>query len=57
MEINDEGESERQKQGIDGTMGDAQDIQHKFVEASSGQYCILCGLNEVSSRHLEELEK
>ncbi len=53
MEINDEGELERQKQGIDGTMGDAQDTQHKFVKASrAAQYCVLCGLNEVSSRHL-----
>jgi HK97 family phage major capsid protein/HK97 family phage prohead protease len=39
----DQGEAYRQSLGIDGTMGDAQDIPHPFSRAADGA-CLGCGL-------------
>jgi hypothetical protein len=50
-----EGESERAGFGIDGTMGDAQDIPHPFVSSVHGDYCVVCGLAQTYYRHSRAL--
>lgn len=44
MDPQDEGEQDRQSVGIDGTMGDAQDIPHQFKPSRWHGGCRLCGL-------------
>lgn len=50
QEEQDAGEVARQAAGIDGTMGDAQDVVHEFKAAADGA-CLLCGLDESMDRH------
>jgi hypothetical protein len=47
----DEGETDRRRLGIDGTMGDAQDVDHPFLAAIGG-YCRVCGLSLAHKRHV-----
>jgi hypothetical protein len=51
MSYDDEGESERFGLGIDGTMGDAQDVNHPFIGSVYGDYCAVCGLTRSYKRH------
>lgn len=46
----DEGEQLRRRYGIDGTMGDAQDVPHPFHPNAAGT-CLVCGLAESSRKH------
>lgn len=52
MTVEAEGESDRARLGIDGTMGDAQDTWHLYLESVHGQFCRVCGLARASRRHL-----
>lgn len=47
----DLGESARQALGIDGTMGDAQDVKHAYHETAMGPGCLVCGLSEKARAH------
>lgn len=51
-DLQESGESLRQAHGIDGTMGDAQDVPHPFVEATTDPSCIICGLAEPARAHV-----
>jgi hypothetical protein len=44
MDPQDEGEQDRQAAGIDGTMGDAQDVPHEFKPSTLHGACRMCGL-------------
>lgn len=46
----DEGEQLRRRYGIDGTMGDAQDVPHPFHSNAAGT-CLVCGLAESYRKH------
>lgn len=46
----DEGEADRQRLGIDGTMGDAQDVSHPFLPSRTGT-CRVCGMAPSYWRH------
>lgn len=53
-EFQDRGEAARRAAGIDGTAGDAQDIEHRFVadeEVFPFGVCLVCGLNESYGKH------
>lgn len=45
------GEVARLKLGIDGTMGDAQDVKHPFQETALGPVCLACGLSAAARVH------
>jgi hypothetical protein len=47
------GERERQRLGIDGTAGDAQDVKHSFIAhpALPGTCCVACGLTPAARVH------
>jgi hypothetical protein len=45
------GELLRQALGIDGTAGDAQDVDHPFTPDVSGASCLVCGLAQSYKRH------
>ncbi len=46
------GEQERQRLGIDGTAGDAQDIPHPYVpDGPAGSACVVCGLAQGYRKH------
>lgn len=47
----DEGGPDRLYLGIDGTMGDAQDVKHPFIESVHGSYCRVCGLGSPARCH------
>jgi len=47
----DEGGPDRLYLGIDGTMGDAQDVNHPFVRSVYGAWCRVCGLAQSYRRH------
>lgn len=48
----EEGEGLREAAGIDGTMGDAQDVPHQYTAASGPHgYCSLCGGSEGARAH------
>jgi hypothetical protein len=47
----EEGQSERLYLGIDGTMGDAQDVDHAYVASVHGPWCVVCGLAQSYRRH------
>lgn len=49
LEANAVGEAERLRAGIDGTMGDAQDVPHAFH--GNTPYCQACGLNPEAGVH------
>ena len=55
QDFQDAGEKWRQAAGIDGTAGDAQDVQHKYVPAGPDGPCLVCGLNKVYRKHIGEL--
>lgn len=50
-EIQNEGTPDRIGLGIDGTMGDAQDIDHPYLASVHGSWCRVCGLAESYRRH------
>jgi len=47
------GEHLRRRYGIDGTAGDAQDVEHPYHAATDGS-CLVCGLAEVHRKHIGE---
>ena len=51
IEPQEEGASDRQFYGIDGTMGDAQDKPHPFVASLRGPWCAICGLAHQARVH------
>lgn len=51
----DEGEELRRSAGIDGTMGDAQDVPHRPVASRVHGGCALCGLARGSAVHAASL--
>jgi hypothetical protein len=51
-DFQDRGEAERQRAGIDGTAGDAQDVPHRYVpDGRDGNPCVLCGLAKSYRKH------
>lgn len=44
------GEALRLRYGIDGTPGDAQDVDHPFHSSADG-WCVVCGLSAQHRRH------
>lgn len=46
------GEEARLRQGIDGTMGDAQDVAHYYVRSANGKWCIVCGMDTAYKKHI-----
>lgn len=51
--VEQEGEPDRFGFGIDGTMGDAQDVDHPFLGSVHGEHCRVCGLARSYRRHKE----
>jgi hypothetical protein len=51
QDFQDRGEELRQALGIDGTAGDAQDVNHPFTPDGPGGPCLACGLAEPYKRH------
>ena len=49
--VQEEGGQDRRFYGIDGTMGDAQDVPHPYVGSIYGEWCSLCGLNRSHRAH------
>jgi hypothetical protein len=50
--LQDAGEHARQALGIDGTMGDAQDVPHAYDDdEGNAPYCIVCGLGRLARVH------
>lgn len=50
--LQDAGEKARQALGIDGTMGDAQDVPHAYADdEGAAPYCIVCGLAGSARAH------
>lgn len=56
--IHEDGEAWRQLFGIDGTAGDAQDVDHPYVPAdyATGAACVVCGLARPYRRHTSDWE-
>jgi hypothetical protein len=55
-EFQERGEAERQRLGIDGTAGDAQDVAHPYVpDGPSGSACVVCGLARCYRKHAERI--
>lgn len=50
-DFQDAGEQWRQRFGIDGTAGDAQDVEHPFVAEEPGGGCIVCGFAGTYRKH------
>lgn len=50
-DFQDRGEELRHQLGIDGTAGDAQDVDHPFHDSDLG-YCLVCGLSPMYRRHI-----
>jgi hypothetical protein len=51
-DFQDRGEAERQRLGIDGTAGDAQDVPHPYVpDGVPGSACVTCGLAQGYRKH------
>lgn len=51
-QIAEEGAPHRAFLGIDGTMGDAQDVDHPFEASVFGEWCRVCGLARSYRRHV-----
>jgi len=49
--LQEEGISARLCFGIDGTMGDAQDVPHSYIGSAYGRWCRLCGLGLQAKVH------
>jgi hypothetical protein len=49
-DFQERGESERQRLGIDGTAGDAQDVPHPYVP-DGVDACLVCGLAQGYRKH------
>lgn len=49
----EEGRLDRIYLGVDGTMGDAQDVNHQFLRSNYGAWCRVCGLTEDYRRHMD----
>lgn len=49
----DAGEPIRRALGIDGTAGDAQDVDHPYTSASPDGPCLACGLARTWWRHID----
>lgn len=46
------GEAARQRLGIDGTAGDAQDVPHPYTpDGPDGSACVVCGLARGYRKH------
>lgn len=56
-QIQEEGAPDRAYLGIDGTMGDAQDVDHPFIASVYGDWCRVCGLNPAYRRHAEDCSR
>jgi len=50
--ISEEGEPDRHFLGIDGTMGDAQDVAHPYLESIYAECCRVCGFAESYRKHV-----
>lgn len=50
-DFQERGESLRQRLGIDGTAGDAQDVEHPYIPEVASGPCLVCGLNRTHRRH------
>lgn len=48
------GESHRQRLGIGGTAGDAQDVEHPYIEDVVLGCCVVCGLARSHRKHVAE---
>lgn len=53
QDFQNRGESLRQKYGIDGTAGDAQDVPHPFHADPGSRACLLCGLAKRYRKHVD----
>ncbi len=51
QDFQDRGEQLRQSLGIDGTAGDAQDIDHPYTSDEPSTACLVCGLAPGYKRH------
>lgn len=51
QDFQDRGDAVRRVCGIDGTMGDAQDVQHPFVLGDERGSCLVCGMSEQYCKH------
>ncbi len=54
VDLQDVGEAERLAAGIDGTMGDAQDVPHPFKPLEDGT-CMICGLHAEAPAHMSTM--
>lgn len=54
QDFQDRGEPHRQRLGIDGTAGDAQDVPHPFVADAVYGACVVCGLARSYRKHTAE---
>ena len=52
QDFQDRGEPLRQALGIDGTAGDAQDVDHPFTPDGISGPCLACGLAQSYRRHI-----
>lgn len=52
QDFQDRGEPVRQRLGIDGTAGDAQDVEHPFVPDEPTGACLACGLVDSHRKHV-----
>lgn len=52
----DRGKSWRRRLGIDGTAGDAADVDHPYVaDEPYGPWCVVCGFGQPWRRHVGEV--
>ncbi len=51
-DFQDRGDALRRRYGIDGTAGDAQDIEHPYIPDAEHEHCALCGLAPVYRKHV-----
>jgi hypothetical protein len=56
QDFQDRGEPIRQRLGIDGTAGDAQDVEHPFFLDEPSGGCLVCGLARDYRKHVGEGE-